>query len=267
MPIHGDRAALLHRLASALAEETAFRWSTIPHVAWAPKREWPLLFAHAGKLYMFGGRETPDSSVLLQFQTSTNRFEPVPIRINDARFPNTLTCSTFVEWGKRMWLFGGRAETAVEEGSCSNDMFCFDIEASMLQHVEQHGNVPHPREGAAAVEWQGYMLLYGGVNLIDIAEQERFEARHIVPVFHFSTATWTHWHTTGDMPPAVETVEATALWGDHMYTLTWSPEAGFSMFRLDIPGRKWSRVVQQGALPQPRYARGAGCAVESITRS
>lgn len=242
---------LLRRLSSAVAEETTFRWSIIPHVAWAPKREWPLLFTHSGALYMFGGRETPDNDVLLRFYPPTGRFEPIPIRASDPRFPNMLTCSTCLEYKGRMWLFGGRAETAGDEVACISDV-CIDVDAHTLERVDQQGPVPHPREGAAAVEWQDYMLLYGGVNLIDVAEQERFEARSIVPVFHFPTTTWLHWHTSGALPPAEETVEATALWGDYMYTLTWSSEQGFSMFRLDVPRRKWSRVSQQGTLPQPR---------------
>ncbi len=259
LPIYGPPLALRQRLTTAIAEETNFKWSIIPHVAWAPKREWPIVFTHAGTVYMLGGRETTESELLLRFCPEAGRFQPTPIHIETQRFPSMLTCSTCLDYNNRLWLFGGRAEFPGDETACTNDMFCFDKTTSTLTHIEQQGPIPHPREGAAAVEWQDYMLLYGGVNLLDQAQQDLFEARSIVPVFHMPTSTWSHWHTSGVLPEAEETVEATALYKDFMYTLTWSAACGFSMFRLDLPRRKWSRVVQLGAVPQPRWVDWVVC--------
>lgn len=246
-PIHGTREVLEQRLRQVVSEEVSFRWAVHPHVAWAPKREWPSLVSYADRLYLFGGRD--EEEMLLVFKPTSGKFEPVDVWPLPEDFPTTLSCPATLVHDNRLWIFGGRS-ASVE--ACTSDMYVYDFDSNLLDSVQQTGTVPYPREGASVAVFEGKMLLYGGVNSLDASEEDNFEPRRHVLSFDFETLKWTTLVTSGTYPGPKETVEAVAMHGNWMYVLTWDAEEGLLLYRLDVPKKKWGRVQQQGQVPHPR---------------
>ena len=171
----------------------------IPQCGQLPETQYLSGVAIGSVIYLFGGLYL--SNLWKLTQNTDGSFDWNLINMENHKTPSPRCYHCGWEYGDKMWIFGGFAESpvgylndhgdfeAVGYGN-NNQLFSFDPSAQTWKNIGCSGDVPLPRGKASAAVIKDKAWLYGGRSALGW-EEELYE-------LNMNSLTWTHIHT--DMP-------------------------------------------------------------------
>lgn len=126
------------------------------------------LVPHAGKLYLFGGITSANTTAepILRYDPSSNTWT------REALLPRGVAYAAGASLGEHLWLFGGDASTAAEK-RVLRDTVRFDPRNRTIKTFsEPASNLPDGRAGAGAIVVNGQLFLVGGYRYAQDGSRE-----------------------------------------------------------------------------------------------